>query len=312
MFKELGYIEGMLLFTYFRIPLDEGLLPLMSEEDVIRFLEYVPRFREVEVYIETDVSFVEKHLMERMTSKGKAMLIEEIVDHDVNDPIGNELDADSRNNVPTTKVYRKMLEDRTRRRSDEFKFRKLLAEIDHEFGLDNSTQDEQDVSNDVDFDDVVFDDVSFDDVDFDDVSFDDVDLDVVDFDVGMIDLDFEQELEEVLHYATYDSIDVEWKDDPYHNVDEPKEISDMFADLDQALDELDQVTEAQDVSDLFVVYDQLIDDDGAFGKLLEEKHVTWARFGWRRCQKFLLTLSGSYGDGVTIADLKKPLEDSTG
>ncbi|GJV95313.1 hypothetical protein Tco_1546890 [Tanacetum coccineum] len=165
----------------------------MSEEDVIRFLEYVPRFREVEVYIETDVSFVEKHLMERMTSKGKAMLIEEIVDHDVNDPIGNELDADSRNNgkIPlvtfdqTSHVGKDGTIVANRFACMLFENRSYHQEIDHEFGLDNSTQDEQDVSNDVDFDDVVFDDVSFDDVDFDDVSFDDVDLDVVDFDVGI-------------------------------------------------------------------------------------------------------------------------------
>ncbi|GJU71011.1 hypothetical protein Tco_1262416 [Tanacetum coccineum] len=37
----------------------------------------------------------------------------------------------------------------------------------------------------------------------------------------------------------------------------------MFADLDQALDELDQVIEAQDVSNLFVIYDQPIDDEGS-------------------------------------------------
>nr|GEV16202.1 hypothetical protein [Tanacetum cinerariifolium] len=203
MFKDLGCMEGMLLFTHFRIPkqsLDYGLLPLMSEEDVIKFLKYVPRLREVEVYIETNFSFVEKHLMERMTSKGKAVLIEEIVDHDVNDVVGNELDADSRNSgkIPlvtfnqTSHVGKdgtivaidfcvcdyddeflppwsteKMLEDRTRRRSDEFEFKKLLAEINHEFRLDNSSQDGQDVSNDVDFDDAIFNDVSFDDVDFD-------------------------------------------------------------------------------------------------------------------------------------------------
>ncbi|GKG50912.1 hypothetical protein Tco_0539036, partial [Tanacetum coccineum] len=76
-------------------------------------------------------------------------------------------------------VYRIILEDRTRRLSEEFEFVKLLAEINHEFGLVNSSQDEQDVSNDVDIDDVVFDDVSFDDVNFD----------VVDFDVVMDDLD---------------------------------------------------------------------------------------------------------------------------
>ncbi|GJU40763.1 hypothetical protein Tco_1193720 [Tanacetum coccineum] len=51
-------------------------------------------------------------------------------------------------------------------------------------------------------------------------------------------------------------IDVEWQDDPYHNVDEheePKEIMDMFADL-------DQVTEDQDVTYLFAIYEQPIDD----------------------------------------------------
>ncbi|GJS00358.1 hypothetical protein Tco_0316866 [Tanacetum coccineum] len=69
----------------------------MSKEDVIRFLVYVPRFSEVKVYIETGVSLVEKHPMERMTSKGKVMLIEEIMDHDVNDAVENKLDADSGN-----------------------------------------------------------------------------------------------------------------------------------------------------------------------------------------------------------------------
>nr|GEU65516.1 hypothetical protein [Tanacetum cinerariifolium] len=52
------YIDGRLLFTHLRIPgesLDKSFLPLMSEKDVIRFLEYVPRFRELELYIETDV-----------------------------------------------------------------------------------------------------------------------------------------------------------------------------------------------------------------------------------------------------------------
>ncbi|GJV07811.1 hypothetical protein Tco_1345467 [Tanacetum coccineum] len=208
----------------------------------------------------TDLGYIkEKHIIERMKSKGKAVLIEEIMDHDVNDAVGKDLDADSGNIGRIPLSIERFLEDRTRRLSDEFEFRKLLAEIDHVFGLDNSSQDEQDVSNDVSFDDVIFDDVSFDDVAFDDVSFDD-------------------------YYATDDSasitgksddvptwfndedvdqgIDVEWKNDPYHNVDEPEEISDMFADLDHALDKLNQVIEAQDVSNLFVVYDQPVDDEG--------------------------------------------------
>ncbi|GJY40580.1 retrovirus-related pol polyprotein from transposon TNT 1-94 [Tanacetum coccineum] len=47
---------------------------------------------------------------------------------------------------------------RTRRLSDEFEFQKLSTEIDQEFGLDNSSQNEQDVSNDVYFDNVIFND----------------------------------------------------------------------------------------------------------------------------------------------------------
>ncbi|GJT67551.1 hypothetical protein Tco_1019031, partial [Tanacetum coccineum] len=128
--------------------LDEGLLPLMSEEDVIRVLEYVPRFREVEVYIEIGISLVEKHLMERMTN------------------------ADSGN-------------------GDFFDLLKLGSPLDTVVeGLMSNVQNE-----------------------------------------GSI-------------YIC-----------SYHNVDEPEEISDMFVDLDQALDELDQVIEAQDVLDLFAVYD---------------------------------------------------------
>ncbi|GKC93834.1 hypothetical protein Tco_1159276, partial [Tanacetum coccineum] len=59
----------------------------MSNEDVIRFLEYVLIFRELEVYIETGVLLLERHMMERMTSKGKGVVIEEIMDHDVNDAV---------------------------------------------------------------------------------------------------------------------------------------------------------------------------------------------------------------------------------
>ncbi|GJT71130.1 hypothetical protein Tco_1030416 [Tanacetum coccineum] len=59
--------------------------------------------------------------------------------------------------------------------------------------------------------------------------------------------------------------DVEWQDDRYHLVDEPKEleeISDMFVELDQAMHELDKVIKAGDVIDLFAVYYQAIDDEG--------------------------------------------------
>ncbi|GKD79638.1 hypothetical protein Tco_1342259 [Tanacetum coccineum] len=169
-----------------------------------------------------------------MASKGNVVLIEEIVNHDFNDAVGKEFDADSGNSSKLPLVIHFIRPTMLGNMGLLLLliFIKLLAEIDHEFGLDNSSQDEQDISNDVDFDDVVFDDVSFEDVDFDDVSFDDIEFDVVDFDVGIDDLNFEQELEEVLYYATYaSSINGKSRDVPtWFN--------------------------------LFVVYDQPIDDEG--------------------------------------------------
>nr|GFA18280.1 hypothetical protein [Tanacetum cinerariifolium] len=51
------------------------------------------------------------------------------------------------------------------------------------------------------------------------------------------------------------------KDGPYHNVEEREEINDIFADLDQALDELHQVIEAQetDVEDGDVIPTEVYD-----------------------------------------------------
>ena len=54
-----------LLFTHFRVPglnLDDGLVPLMSDQDVKVLLNFVPRYKEIDVFVETDVSLVEKHL----------------------------------------------------------------------------------------------------------------------------------------------------------------------------------------------------------------------------------------------------------
>nr|GFA42871.1 hypothetical protein [Tanacetum cinerariifolium] len=271
MFKNLGYIEGMLLFKHFRIhreSLDEGWIPLMFEEGVIIYLEFVHGSREVEVYIETIVSLVERYVMERMTSKGNDVLIEEIASHvgkDGNIVANNFRVIDSDNEFPPPWTAEKMNTDRNKRPSDEFEFIKLLVEIDHEFGLDNPSQDSLGFSNDVDFDNVSFDfvdldEVSFDLVDLDDFSFNDVDFDVVDFEQGMDDVDYEQEMEELLYYDTndgagisgksrdvptwfsdedvYQGIDVEWKDDPYHNVDELEEINDIpFSYYDQPIDD---------------------------------------------------------------------------
>lgn len=60
------------LFSHFRIPensLDDGLVPLMSVEDVMQMFKYVPRFKEIEVYIEEGISSVEDYLLYTVLKK---------------------------------------------------------------------------------------------------------------------------------------------------------------------------------------------------------------------------------------------------
>nr|GEZ27140.1 hypothetical protein [Tanacetum cinerariifolium] len=123
-FRDLGYIDGRILFTYFR------------------------------------------------GSKGDGVVIEEIVDHDVKDAVRKEFDGESGNSdkLPLlewnqSSQVRKdetivdndfcvfdydnefpppwspyiMITSRTKRLSDEFEFKKLLENIDHAFGLENSS-----------------------------------------------------------------------------------------------------------------------------------------------------------------------------
>ncbi|PWA44570.1 hypothetical protein CTI12_AA514650 [Artemisia annua] len=88
MLKDLGYTDRTLVYTHFRLPgesLDDGLLPLKSDEDVKTLVEYVPFFTQLELYIETGVSIVECEMMDRMMTKGKGVVKEEIVDDDVNE-----------------------------------------------------------------------------------------------------------------------------------------------------------------------------------------------------------------------------------
>ncbi|PWA96198.1 hypothetical protein CTI12_AA040590 [Artemisia annua] len=77
--------------------LDDGLLLLKSDEDVRILVEYVHIFTELELYIETGVSVVECEMIERMMTKGKGVVIEEIVDHDVNDAVGKDVDGETGN-----------------------------------------------------------------------------------------------------------------------------------------------------------------------------------------------------------------------
>ncbi|PWA97584.1 transposase, MuDR, MULE transposase domain protein [Artemisia annua] len=86
MLDELGLGDDKILFTHFRIPeesLDDRLFPLISEEHVVILLKYVPRFKEIEVYIETYVSLVEQHLMEMRSRRGKGVVIEDIEEGDL-------------------------------------------------------------------------------------------------------------------------------------------------------------------------------------------------------------------------------------
>nr|GEU71228.1 hypothetical protein [Tanacetum cinerariifolium] len=78
MLEDLGIKGGSFLFSHFKIPrksLDEGLVPLTYHQDVLSLLEYVPSYKEIKVY-------VEKHTMEVVFSKGKGVVIGEIVEDD--------------------------------------------------------------------------------------------------------------------------------------------------------------------------------------------------------------------------------------
>ncbi|PWA86758.1 hypothetical protein CTI12_AA085250 [Artemisia annua] len=275
MLEDLGYTDRTLVFTHFKIPdesLDDGLLPLKSEEDVRRLVEYVPIFTQLELYIETGVSVVECEMMERMMSKGKGVVIEEIVDHDVNDDVGKDVDgetgntgkllllewhkewhetsqpdkagpiyeSDSDNGFPPTFCAGKMIANHSKRLSDEFQFRRLLEEIDQEFMVEDSSEDSLESTDVLDFDDAYYDDTSD----------------------GCTISGKEGDLHTWISDEEVDQgKDVDWTDDPYHLVDvpepeemhaieepqepkEPQEISDMFAEIDQALDELDDVVAA--------------------------------------------------------------------
>ncbi|PWA77159.1 hypothetical protein CTI12_AA125040 [Artemisia annua] len=282
MFEDLGYTDRTLMFTHFKIPdesLDDGLLPLKSEEDVRRLVEYVPIFTQLELYIETGVSVVECEMMERMMSKGKGVVIEEIVDHDVNDGVGKDVDgengntgkllllewhkewhetsqpekagplydSDSDNGFPPTACAGKMIANHSKRLSDEFQFRRLLEEIDQEFMVEDSSEDSLESTDVLDFDDAYYDDTS----DGCTISGKKGDLHT-----WISDEEVDQ------------GKDVDWTDDSYHLVDvpepeemhaieetqEPQEISDMFAEIDQALDELDYVVAAGEGTEVYALF----------------------------------------------------------
>lgn len=89
----------------------------MSEQDLLSLLKYVPRYRELDLYIENGVSSVEKHMMEVMLFKGKGVVIEEMVeDNEVKEASDtgnrgkllllkwNESDVETKSEPSTSKV----------------------------------------------------------------------------------------------------------------------------------------------------------------------------------------------------------------
>ncbi|GJS97021.1 hypothetical protein Tco_0803989 [Tanacetum coccineum] len=163
MLEDLGIKDGSILFSRFRIPgksFDEGLVPLMSNQDVLSVLHYVSIYKEMEVY-------VEKNSMEVVLGTGKGVVIEEVVEDDeVKEASetrnnGKQLLSVTENDVqtktePLTSPWsfeslsdydisdhppwssKSMNEKRNKRLSEEFQFRKLLFDIDLTFGLDFS------------------------------------------------------------------------------------------------------------------------------------------------------------------------------
>ncbi|PWA80291.1 PDDEXK-like protein [Artemisia annua] len=265
MLEDLGYTDRTLVYTHFRLPgesLDDGLLPLKSDEDVKTLLE---------LYIETGVSIVEYEMMDQMMTKGKGVVKEEIVDDDVNEAAGKGVDGDTGNNgkllfqpdkagpvydsdsdngFPPTFSAGKMIANHSKRLSDEFEFRRLLVEIDQEFMGEDSSEDSIEATDVVEFDDAYYDDTS----DGCTISGKEGDLHTWISD---------QEVEQ--------GKDVDWTDDPYHLVDvpepeemhaieepqepeEPQDISDMFAEIDQALDELDDVVVAGEGTEVYAIF----------------------------------------------------------
>nr|GEX45655.1 hypothetical protein [Tanacetum cinerariifolium] len=163
MLEDLGIKDGSILFSRFRIPrksLDEGLVPLMSNQDVLSLLQYVPIYKQIEMY-------VEKNTMEVVLGMSKGVVIEEAVEDDEvkeasetgnsgkqlllvteNDvhtktkpstpPWSFESLSDSNSSDHPPWYFESMNEKRNKRLSEEFQFKKMLFDIDLTFGLDFS------------------------------------------------------------------------------------------------------------------------------------------------------------------------------
>nr|GEY96064.1 hypothetical protein [Tanacetum cinerariifolium] len=275
-----------------RKSLDEGMVPLISYQDVLSLLKYVPRYKEIKVYvekhtmkvvsskgkgvvieeiIEDDEVYVEKHTMKVVSSKGKGVVIEEIIEDDeVNEATktGNksqsllldENDVRTRNIYSTSKVdhppwssrslydsdisehppwssesmnekrNKSMNEKRNKRWSEEFWFRIQLFENDFAFGLDLS-QDPRDMTKVVkakqDMQEHVY-------YNFHPLMYDsDYDRSISGLEGDLKTwIDDDDLLQQVDPY--------DWQQDPYHGDDEAQENAELFAELDDLLEPVEE------------------------------------------------------------------------
>nr|GFB28389.1 hypothetical protein [Tanacetum cinerariifolium] len=131
MLEDLCIKDGSILFSRFRIPeksLDEGLVPLMSNQDVLSLLQYVHIYKEIEVYVEKNtmevVLVTENDVQTKTKPSTPPWSFKSLSNSDISDHPPRSSES--------------MNEKGNKRLSEEFQFRKMLFDIDLTVGLDFS------------------------------------------------------------------------------------------------------------------------------------------------------------------------------
>ncbi|GJW07004.1 hypothetical protein Tco_1569427 [Tanacetum coccineum] len=102
-----------------------------GSDAMLEDLEYVPIYKEIEVY-------VEKNTMEVVLGTGKGVVIKEVVEDDEIKEASKTRNSGKQLVDHSPWFYESLNEKRNKRLSEEFQFRKLLFDIDLKFGLDFS------------------------------------------------------------------------------------------------------------------------------------------------------------------------------
>ncbi|GJS57803.1 hypothetical protein Tco_0652587 [Tanacetum coccineum] len=285
MLDELGLGNDVLLFSHFKIlgeSFDEGLVPLIGDEYVLTLLKYVPKFIEIKVYVEVDVSLVKQYIRKVMSGKGKGVVIEEIVEDDVLDEqhmregkgkgvVIEEIMEDD-GLAEDTNVYTPLVPSST----DALDFHDLLRNIDFEFGIECDKMMEK----------VSQDNVIAEEVEDDDDSMSDMEGDYLEnFSGGESDLHRFFEDDDVNDDKNINGMEGDWILDPYHDVDDGEEhIQDLFYELEQAYkDVVEKVIDP-------VIYEEVGDEDVVEQRLGKEKSLRvwvsklrmnlWGKMNW--------------------------------